>query len=199
MTDPSSALAFARAYHAATLLVASNPALMAFAGWPFAAPVPRAAHPVSAARILRDWACGASDVTVNLHEAVRGIADYADWRQTYTEEKVGADFLNRYGYFELVGPGGHFHSDTVRAYIAYWGDGLYYPWHLHEAEELYCIIAGHALFEAEGLPPQVLGPGDIRVHASNQPHAMTTTDSPVLALVLWRGAGLAGFPRMGRT
>jgi mannose-6-phosphate isomerase-like protein (cupin superfamily) len=199
MTEPQSALAFARAYHAATLLIAANPTLMGFAGWPLALPSPRAPRPIPAAQILRDWASGATEVTVSLHEAVRGIADYADWQQTYSEEEVGADFLNRYGWFELVGPGGHYLSDEVRAYIAYWGENLYYPWHLHEAEELYYIIAGQALFEAEGLPPQVLGPGDIRIHASNQPHAMTTTDSPVLALVLWRGAGLTGVPRMGRS
>jgi hypothetical protein len=32
-----------------------------------------------------------------------------------------------------------------------------------------------------------LGPGDTAFHASNQPHAMTTKDKPVLAYVLWRG------------
>lgn len=42
--DP--ALAFARAYHAATLLIASTPALLTFAGWPLALP----AHRVAAAR-----------------------------------------------------------------------------------------------------------------------------------------------------
>lgn len=197
-SDPVSVLAFARAYHAATLLVASQPDLMGFAGWPLALPNPKPPRPVPAAAILRDWAEGASAVTVSLHEAVRGIADYADWQQTYSEAEVGADFLARYGWFELVGPEGHFRSEGLRAYIAYWGAHLYYPWHLHEAEELYYILAGQALFEAEGMAPQMLGPGDLRLHAANQPHAMTTTDSPVLALVLWRGAGLAEAARMGR-
>lgn len=193
MTDD----AFARAYHALTMLVAANPQLIEFAGWPYARTQAKPARRIPAAQILRDWAGGHIEATVALHNAVRGIADHAEWQQTYSEEEVGADFLNRYGWFELVGPNGHFRSDEIRAYIAYWGENLYYPWHLHEAEELYFIIAGQALFEAEGLPAQVLGPGDIRLHASNQPHAMTTTDSPVLALVLWRGAGLTGVPRMG--
>lgn len=198
MTSAAPQDAFLRAYHALTLLIAANPELMAFAGWPYAPLVEKPAKPIPAAQILKDWAEGHSDITLSLHQAARDIADHAGWEQTYTEEEVGAEFLSRYGYIELVGPSGHFQSDGVRAYLAYWGENLYYPWHLHEAEELYYIVSGHALFEAEGLPPQVLGPGDIRIHASNQPHAMTTTDSPILALVLWRGAGLEGLPRMGR-
>ncbi|MEC3862642.1 dimethylsulfonioproprionate lyase family protein [Mesobacterium sp. TK19101] len=197
MTDAD--IAFARAYHAATLLIAANPQLMGFAGWPLAMPSPKPPRPIPAAALLRGWADGTTDVTLALRNSVQDLADYADWRQTYTEEEVGADFLNRYGWFELVGPEGHFRSDAVRAYIAWWGENLYYPWHLHEAEELYYILAGHALFEAEGQVSTVLRAGDIRIHASNQPHAMTTTDSPVLALVLWRGAGLQGAPRMGTT
>jgi mannose-6-phosphate isomerase-like protein (cupin superfamily) len=193
--DP--ALAFARAYHAATLLIASTPALLTFAGWPLALPVQRAPRGVPAARILKDWAEGNTEVTLSLHDAVRGIADYAEWNQTYSEEEVGADFLQRYGWFELVGPKGHFHSDQVRAYIAYWGANLYYPWHQHEAEELYFILAGEAVFEAEGRAPRVLRPGETCLHTSWQPHAMTTKDSAVLALVLWRGAGLEGVPMMG--
>ena len=88
MTEALSALAFARAYHAATLLIAANPALMGFAGWPLALPSPRAARPIPAAQILRDWADGATEVTVILHDAVRGIADFADWQQTYTEARI---------------------------------------------------------------------------------------------------------------
>ena len=49
------------------------------------------------------------------------------------------------------------------------------------------IIAGEAIFEAAGQPARRLSPGDTTFHASNQPHAMTTDDKPVLAYVLWRG------------
>lgn len=196
-TPRSAAEIFARAYHDFTLLVAADPRLLGFAGWPYARPVARPANSVPATAIVSAWDNGFNDTTAAAHQAVRALADVVDWQQTYSEAEVGRDFLNRYGWFELIGPSGHFHSDQIRAYVAYWGEKLFYPWHLHEAEELYFILAGHALFEAEGLPPQALGPGDIRIHGSNQPHAMTTTDSPVLALVLWRGAGIEGVPRMG--
>jgi hypothetical protein len=36
--------------------------------------------------------------------------------------------------------------------------------------------------------------GDTRMHNSNQPHALTMTDGPILTFVLWRGAGMAGLP-----
>ena len=192
-------LAFARAYHALTMLVAQTPALMGFAGWPLALPAQKPGRSIPAADILKAWSEGHVDATLATRDAIRDLTDYADWQQTYTVEEVGQDFLNRYGWFELVGPEGHYRSDEIRAYVAYWGENLYYPWHLHEAEELYYILAGEALFEAEGETPVTLRPGDIRIHRSNQPHQMTTGASPVLALVLWRGAGLSGVPRMGRT
>lgn len=191
--------AFDLAYESLARLVAAEPTLMRFAGWPPATPGPRPAVPVPAARMLHRWRSGHSPATEALQRAVCDIALLAHWQQTYTEDEVGADFLARYGWFELVGPGGHFRSDRIRAFIAYWAEGLRYPWHLHEAEEIYYVIAGRALFEAEGEAPAMLGPGDTRFHASNQPHAMTTTDSPVLALVLWRGAGLTDRARIGRT
>ena len=197
-TLPAADLAFARAYHALTMLIAATPELSGFADWPLALPAPKPAHPVPAAMRLKAWSEGHIEATRPLRDAIRGICDFANWQLTYTVDEVGQDFLDRYGWFELVGPNGHFHSDEARAYVAYWGEALHYPWHLHEAEELYFILAGEALFEADGEPTALLSPGDTRLHRSNQPHAMTTTDSPVLALVLWRGTGLHGAPRMGR-
>lgn len=179
-------------------LVAATPELLAFAGWPAITFVGKPHSHLPVAGILADYEADHVGPSADLHRAVQAVAAHADWQHTYTEDEVGADFLARYGYFELIGPSGHFHSDEIRGYIAYWGDKLVYDWHLHEAEELYYIISGRALFQTEGEVPQVLMPGDIRIHKSNQPHAMTTTDSPVLTLVLWRGAGLSGLPRMGR-
>ncbi|MFY9210822.1 MAG: dimethylsulfonioproprionate lyase family protein [Aestuariivita sp.] len=190
--------AFDHFYAVATGLVAAEPELMEFAGWPAITFVEKAHTPLPVVEILAEYDLDHTGASAELHRAVQAVAGYADWQQTYTEQEVGADFLARYGYFELIGPSGHFQSDQIRAYIAYWGHGLVYDWHLHEAEELYYIVSGSALFQAQGVESKVLGPGDIRTHGSNQPHAMTTTDSPVLTLVLWRGAGLTGLPRMGR-
>ena len=40
------------------------------------------------------------------------------------------------------------------------------------------------------------GPAEHRFHASHQPHAMTTIDSAILNLVLWRGPDLLGLSQL---
>lgn len=189
--------AFDRAYAAVTALVADVPELAGFGVWPAAA-VPRdvPANPVPAADLVHVLEPATSAVTHTAYQAIRDIAPFANWQHTYTEAEVGADFLARYGWFELVGPFGHFHATDTRAYIAFWGRGLVYPWHVHEAEEIYFVLSGEAQFETEGAETEVLGPGGTRFHRSWQPHALTTRDD-LLTLVLWRGAGLDGEARMG--
>lgn len=138
----------------------------------------------------------ASAESRNLRDALVALAPQAEWRLTYSEQEVGRDMLQRYGWFELAGPDGHFRTDQTRMTVGYWGAGLDYGRHWHEAEELYSVVAGSATFMADGEAPRTLGPGQTRLHRSNQPHAMTTADQPVLTFVLWRGSGLADPPRM---
>ena len=129
-------------------------------------------------------------------DAIRAACPYASWQRTYTEDEVGADFRARYGYFELFGPTGHFHSDQLRCYVGYWGGGLYYDWHNHEAEELYFCVGGSGEFKAEGEADCAIHPGQSKFHHSMQLHAMTTHEKPFLCLAYWRGQGMAGLPRM---
>ncbi|MFK7938672.1 MAG: dimethylsulfonioproprionate lyase family protein [Roseovarius sp.] len=128
--------------------------------------------------------------------ALQAVAQDVEWRHTYTAAEVGQDFLDAFGWFELAGPSGHFTTHQTRITVGYWGPGLRYGRHHHRAEELYTIVSGQAEFLADGAPGTVLRPGDTRLHTSNQPHAMNTHATPVLALVLWRGDGLADPPRM---
>ncbi len=186
--------AFAPAFARLTGLIADTPALARFA--PEAEPVwtERAPYTFPAVKRIIDWIAREAPDWFCLAD----IAPYAEWRQSYTAEEVGEDFLASYGYTEIVGPKGHYHCDTLRAYVGWWGPGLFYPWHDHEAEEIYYILAGHAEFESDGFPPARLGPGDTRLHTSRQRHAMTTTDSGILALALWRGTGIEGLPELSR-
>ena len=126
-----------------------------------------------------------------LQAALAAISPHASWVQTYSEEEVGRHFLDHYGYIELFGPTGIFRTQACRAFIGYWGPGLVYPMHDHKAEEIYLVLTGRCLFEAEGDVPADLGPGGIKFHRSGQSHAMTMGDEGMLALCLWRGAGLA--------
>jgi hypothetical protein len=191
---------FQNAYRALGDLIAATPAMAKFAPWSDdAIYVERETLILPATQLILSDPVTQYPPALAFHTAIRAAAPHAHWRQSYTEGEVGADFLARYGWFELIGPTGHMHTNSARAYITYWGPDLVYPWHLHEAEELYFLVAGSAEFAADGLKTQTLAAGETRIHISNLPHAMNTYDQPILALVLWRGAGLAGVPRLGRT
>ena len=131
-------------------------------------------------------------VTTPFHRAIQHAAPHVNRQFIYTEAEVGQHFLENYGYFDLIGPTGQFHSDKCNAYIAYWGSDLYYPAHHHALEELYFVLSGAAMFKSYGDAAVTLGPAEQRFHASHQPHAMTTTGSAILTLVLWRGPDLRG-------
>ena len=142
MTGDALDLAFAEA----SVLVAEEPLLSNFAPLPPADRAIKVPRPIPAIPLIEAQSGGHSPRTAPFHAAVRDAARLADWYQTYTEAEVGADFLARYGWFELVGPTGHFRANDVRAYVAYWGEGLTYDWHVHEAEELYFVVGGEAEF-----------------------------------------------------
>ncbi|MEL7462955.1 MAG: dimethylsulfonioproprionate lyase family protein [Pseudomonadota bacterium] len=190
MSDPlADLLREARRFHEAT------PALADFAAWPDdLSPDDNAPIHVPAADLVAGY--DAPTVAPDFVAAIRAAVPLMEWRQSYTEAEVGAEFLSRYCYFELFGPRGHFRTDQARGYVGYWGEGLHYDWHDHEAEELYFVLGGSAQFMAEGKEDAVVSAGETQHHTANQRHAMTTGEKPILTYVLWRGAGLAGVPAM---
>jgi mannose-6-phosphate isomerase-like protein (cupin superfamily) len=129
---------------------------------------------------------------------LQAAAAFAEWRQSYGAEDLGQHFLDHSGWFELAGPEGHFVTRKARITVGYWGPGLFYPRHQNASAELYTIVSGRATFHADGVADADLGPGQTRFHAPNQPHAMTTQDHPVLAVVFWRGERLEEAPRLAR-
>ena len=116
--------------------------------------------------------------------AIQHAAPHVNWQFIYSEAQVGRHFLDNYSYFELIEPTGHFHSDKCNAYIAYWSPDLYYPAHHHASEELYFVLSDAGMFESDGYTAATSGTAKHRFHASHQLHAMTTTDSAILPLVL---------------
>ena len=137
-----------------------------------------------------------SAFTQSLVDAILSAIPHVEWRTTYTAEQVGADFVNRYGYFELYGPTGHYISQQSRAFIGYWGDNLHYPRHHHEAEEVYYILAGEARFDVDNELSTRCRTEALQFHTTNQTHSMTTDDHAVLCLALWRGQGFGESARL---
>ena len=181
---------------AARQLHQAHPELSAFGAWPADLSTSDLdPNHIPAADLVRKFDHTGSDLTRHLIQAIKATTHLAQWKQTYTEEEVGAEFLRNYGYYELFGPTGHFHSTQLRGYVGYWGAGLTYDWHSHQAEEIYLNLAGGALFKVEG-DEAFVAPDQTRLHASWQSHAMITTDQPILTFVLWRGEGMGDLPKM---
>ena len=145
--------------------------------------------------LLRKSSFKGNKNTFPMIDAIRKYVSKANWRQTYSISEVGEDFANRHCYFELIGPTGHFYHDKIRAFICYWGEHLKYKWHSHEAEELYYILGGKALFKTK-TKSKVLKANETQFHKSWQSHSMETFEDPLLAFILWRGNGLDQLARI---
>ena len=138
---------------------------------------------------MRDRACPATQATV---DAILAAAPHLAWRQSYTTDDPGFDahYLRHYGWFDLVAPSGPFVSERLRLSVGYWGEGLHYPWHRHEPEEIYLTLAGETRYISEGRADLVGGPGATVPHQAWQYHAATMETAPLLAAAFWRGEGL---------
>lgn len=178
----------------------AHPALSDFAPWPADLEwADLAARDFPVSDLIQDWTCADFGPEADIHRALQGAAPGAHWLRTYSEAEVGAHFLANYGYIELYGPTGQYRSGQGRGFLAYWGGGLEYDWHVHEAEELYFVLSGSGLFMSEGAETALLKRGATRMHASMQPHALHLPEGPILTYIPWRGNGLDGPPKMGKS
>ena len=150
---------------------------------------------IPATKLVENFSLNGTSETNLLIKAIKGNINLAHWKRTYKTEEVGFDFLNRYGYYELFGPFGHFYSTQIRGFIGFWGNGLNYDWHSHEAEEIYLILGGSALFRTKE-EENIVKKNETQTHCSWQSHSMITDNEPILTFVLWRGSGIYKPPKM---
>jgi mannose-6-phosphate isomerase-like protein (cupin superfamily) len=113
------------------------------------------------------------------------------WGQTYGTADFGADFLQGYGWTELIGLRGPIASEAVAVGFLLLGPGIDYPPHAHAAAEVYLPLSGTALWmRGEGAYAPV-APGVAIRHPSWMPHGMRTGTEPLVAAYVWRGGDLA--------
>ena len=124
--------------------------------------------------------------TRDLHHALKDLTHFVNWEPGYGEQDVGKDFLNNYGFFELIGPTGHFETSEMALYVNYLEKNTHYPLHNHEAEELYFVLSGEAKFESANEKSELLTSTKTRFHKSFQPHAITTSNQQILSIVIWK-------------
>jgi len=180
--------------------------------WPSVSPVPvptpptppmsqsadgvTAAPPLPVLAWLPVIAAARHDFAGPLIDALCRAAPSLPWRQTYSRDEIGAEFLRNYGYTEIVGPTSAWRSDVLRCGFFLLGPDTHYPRHHHAAEELYLCLSGTAAWGAGDAPWRDRPPGTVIHHASGEPHAMRTAAEPLLALYLWHGAGLEQAARL---
>ena len=174
------------------------PALAPFlADWPSAPrrrAVQAAALPVL--RWLPDIADDSAAFGMDLVAAVCRAAGSLAWRQTYTARDLDAAFLDNYGWSEILGGSGPLASERLACGFLILGPATHYPRHRHEAEEIYLPLSGIAAWQQGDAVWRERPPGTPIHHAGEEPHAMRTGASPLLALYLWRSDNLAQKARL---
>ncbi len=178
-----------------------EPALAPFlTDWPRTS-LRRALHssPLPVLRWLPDIARDAAPFGFELVAAMYRAAPSLAWRQTYTAKDLDRAFLDNYGWTEILGSGnGPLASERIACGFLILGPSTHYPRHRHEAEEIYLPLSGTAAWQQGDSLWQERAPGTLIHHASDEPHAMRTGGSPLLALYLWRSDNLAQKARLDR-
>ena len=133
---------------AAQLQLTAMPAAAPFlADWPhLAATRPTQVGRLPVCRWLASLEPLAALATRALVRDFVAAADILEWRQTYSAVDFGPEFLERYGWTELVGLRGPIGSEKIACGFLMLGPETEYPAHAHEAEEIYLPLAGEALW-----------------------------------------------------
>lgn len=137
--------------------------------------------------------------TLEVTQAICATANLLNWQQSYTRaDGFDQEFLDNYGWFNLVSPEGIYLSGEMRISVGHWGAGSHYSEHWHQPEEFYIVLAGCAEFQSQGSAPRQCHAGDVIHHRSNQRHSIVTSDQPLLAAAFWRGEGLVAKSQLKR-
>ncbi len=113
-------------------------------------------------------------------------SDLLTWREAGFG-KLPEEFSKRIFACEIIGPKGIIDNPSMRVGLLLQLDYVAYPKHWHSAEELYLVLLGEAQWSVDDGSPEVRFPETFVHHRSNQPHSMTTSDEPLLAMWGWTG------------
>jgi hypothetical protein len=147
------------------------------------------------AHMSHETAAFGADVVAALCRAAPSLA----WRQTYSLKDLDAGFLDNYGWTEIFGAQGPLIGERIACGFLLLGPSTHYPRHHHEAEEIYLPLRGTAAWQQGDAPWLERSPGTPIHHTSDEPHAMRTGPTPLLALYLWRSADLKQKARLWAT
>ncbi len=121
-----------------------------------------------------------------LLKPLAGVVSQLHWRVP-GQGKIPHEVANMMAAVEIVGPSGMIVTDACRFGLFIQSPEFFYPEHCHEAEELYLILSGTALWHTDEIPERPVPPGTFVRHAEWEPHVMTTQSEPLLAMWGWTG------------
>ena len=131
---------------------------------------------------------GNATIDAVLEEFLR-LAPALPWLHTASYlDVLSRDYLDNFGYVQLLGPNSIVEHSGVRVGIGVWGPHLHYPAHHHEAEELYHVLAGEPLFSGHDGNRRATRPGDAVHHEPWQVHIQDFGAKPTVLLYCWTGA-----------
>jgi hypothetical protein len=162
------------------------------ADWP-CEPVPfrnRPARRLPVLSFLPDATAAAHPSTVDLVRLLEAATRHLQWDQTYSAAEVGALFLEKYGWTELIGRRGPVAGRDIAVGVLLLGPDTEYPPHRHAAEEIYVPLTGPSLWRRGNQKWAAQPSGEPIYHRPWLPHAMRTASAPLLAVYLWRGRDL---------
>ena len=141
------------------------------------------------------------DACVAATKAIQKCASQLSWQQSYTTQDPGIDqnYLDGYGWVNLVSSEGIFETQNLRVTIGFWGAGLTYPEHAHGPEEWYVILSGHCAMNSAGREMRSCQRGDIIHHLPWQKHGFQVGDEDLLLMAFWRGDDLHAKSQIGTT
>ena len=166
-------------------LWSDNEKLTNFVNWPKNFVLTnKSKNKINVTQKLSSWKSNNDQQIDKIHNLISNLAPHVNWNNGYSEDQTSKEFLDKYGFFELIGPTGHFVTTDMALYVNYLDKNSYYPWHNHEAEELYFIVSGEAKFESESEKPKILKSTDTRFHKSYEAHRITTANKNILSFVI---------------
>lgn len=128
----------------------------------------------------------------SLIEVLKELATELKWVPS-PENYISPEFAKGFAYTQLVG---HAHrkvesalyeSNKVALGFSIQAPGYFYPPHYHKAVEFYTPLTGTAVWQLGANEPKPQPPGAHIFHDSDVPHAMETTEEPLLTIWAWIG------------
>lgn len=135
-------------------------------------------------------AAGRAGPLAAVAEAFAVPARALPWQQNpnYVARPPSADFLDCYGYCELLGPDRPWPHARLRIGLLLLAPATLYPSHRHPAAEVYHLVAGRSEWWRADGGWQWREAGAAIHHAPHVPHATRAGAEPMLALYCWSGS-----------